>query len=341
MKKQPDFQQGKVTVADVAAAAGVAPSTVSRALRNHPRLPAATCERIQALAQTMGYRPDPLISALLARRFQKQGSEIGTIAYVTAFSTRDGWREGFFGEVFEGAKAQAIKRGYLLEPFWLREPKMTGRRLSEILISRGIRSLLLPPLPHAYGHLRLKWEHFSCAAIGYSMIRPSLHRATAHHFHNTLLALRSLRQAGYRRIGIAISATTNRKVGENFLAAALFYQRHHGERSLSILISNFKTGEHLRQGVADWLKADRPDCVFGPYSILTHHCLPDGVPFAAQGGIGIGSHYLHIDEKPQLVGAAAVDLIIGQIQRNETGIPTDPKVVMVEGRWVDPAQAPA
>jgi len=329
----------KVTVADVAAAAGVSPSTVSRALRNHPDIAAATCERIQALAESMGYQPDPLISALLARRFRKGGAEIGTIAYVTAYPTRDGWRFGFLKEVYEGAREQAIKRGYSLEPFWLKEPRMTGRRLSEILVSRGIRGLLLPPLVQGYGHVRLQWERFSCAAVGYSMIRPSLHRATTHHFHNTLLALRSLRRAGYRRIGMPIAVNTNRKVGENFLAAALYFQRRYGERSVSIWMIGFDHGGQLREAVRKWIEQERPDCIFGPHSIISLECLrPGDPPFAGQGGTGFFVHHPHIDEKPRLVGAAAVDLIIGQIQRNETGIPADPKVVMVEGQWVDPTQ---
>jgi hypothetical protein len=35
------------------------------------------------------------------------------------------------------------------------------------------------------------------------------------------------------------------------------------------------------------------------------------------------------------VAAAAIDLVVGQIQRNERGLPEFPKVVLVEGSWVD------
>jgi LacI family transcriptional regulator len=45
--------------------------------------------------------------------------------------------------------------------------------------------------------------------------------------------------------------------------------------------------------------------------------------------------YAGLDQKPEKVGAAAIDLIVGLIQRNETGLPADPKVVMVEGSWVE------
>ncbi len=338
-------QPRKITVADVAAAAGVSASTVSRALRNHSDIPTATCLRIQKLAKELGYRPDPLISALLARRFQKGGAEIGTIAYITAFPTRDGWRYGFPLDAYEGAREQASKRGYLLEPFWLREPKMTGRRLSQILRSRGIRGVLLPPLPHAYGHLRMAWEHFACAAIGYSMIRPSLHRSTAHHLHNTLLALRTLRQQGHRRIGFVLVKTTNRKVGENYLTAALSFKHLYGERSLSILLLDSTPNDpatileyrkQIKQVIEAWVAAERPNCVFGPRALpLLDLELPEGVPLTLQSPAASAPTLAHIDEKPQLIGAAAIDLIIGQIQRNETGIPTDPKVVMLEGRWVE------
>ena len=41
---------------------------MSLALRNHPRLPLETRERIRSLAEKMGYRPDPFLRALVAYR---------------------------------------------------------------------------------------------------------------------------------------------------------------------------------------------------------------------------------------------------------------------------------
>lgn len=43
-------------------------TTVSLALRNHPRLPEKTRHRIQKLAKEMSYRPDPVLQALVAYR---------------------------------------------------------------------------------------------------------------------------------------------------------------------------------------------------------------------------------------------------------------------------------
>ena len=58
----------RTTMADIARKAGVHVTTVSLALRNHPRLPASTRERIQALAKELGYVPDPFLRALVTYR---------------------------------------------------------------------------------------------------------------------------------------------------------------------------------------------------------------------------------------------------------------------------------
>ena len=46
-----------VSITDIAKAAGVAPSTVSRALAGHARISAKRRAEIQSLARDMGYRP--------------------------------------------------------------------------------------------------------------------------------------------------------------------------------------------------------------------------------------------------------------------------------------------
>ncbi|CAL9366867.1 HTH-type transcriptional regulator DegA [Nocardiopsis dassonvillei] len=54
----------RTTIYDVAREAGVAASTVSRALNDPRRVSPATREHILAVAERLGYRPDPLATAL-------------------------------------------------------------------------------------------------------------------------------------------------------------------------------------------------------------------------------------------------------------------------------------
>ena len=59
---------GRVTLGDVAAAAGVSPITVSRALRGERSVAAELVARVQAAAQQLGYVPDPAARALASAR---------------------------------------------------------------------------------------------------------------------------------------------------------------------------------------------------------------------------------------------------------------------------------
>jgi len=59
---------GRVTLADVAEAAGVSPITVSRALRGERAVAAELVERVRAAAAVLGYVPDPAARALASSR---------------------------------------------------------------------------------------------------------------------------------------------------------------------------------------------------------------------------------------------------------------------------------
>ncbi len=58
---------GRVTLADVARAAGVSPITVSRALRGERAVDQALVTRVQAAVSKLGYVPDPAARALASR----------------------------------------------------------------------------------------------------------------------------------------------------------------------------------------------------------------------------------------------------------------------------------
>ena len=59
---------GRITLADVAHAAGVSPITVSRALRGERAVDPALVERVQTAARQLGYVPDPAARALASQR---------------------------------------------------------------------------------------------------------------------------------------------------------------------------------------------------------------------------------------------------------------------------------
>ena len=80
-------------MAEIAQELGVASSTVSRALRGDPRISVEMRQRVETLAKNTGYRPNPLVSALMAsRRRRGGGGEVDVIALVTNYGGRESWR---------------------------------------------------------------------------------------------------------------------------------------------------------------------------------------------------------------------------------------------------------
>lgn len=69
-----------VSIKDIAKKAGVSPSTVSRALHNHPRISTATKIYIQNLARAMGYVPSTVARNLVARQSATIGVAINHLS---------------------------------------------------------------------------------------------------------------------------------------------------------------------------------------------------------------------------------------------------------------------
>lgn len=325
----------RTTMRQIAAAAGVSVATVSMALRNSDKITPATREKVRAVAASLDYQPDPLIAALSSRRRERTRKSLDVIAYVTAYPTKEGWRQNRFSPAaYEGACVRAALRGYRVEHFWLRESHMTTRRLAHILKTRGILGVCLAPFPDVVPQFSFPWEHFCCAAIGYTMRRPSLHRACPHQSQGMQLTLNTLRLRGYKRIGVALGKRVSKIVAHNWISSVLMYQYEHGPAAATCLIYEESDRIELQQ----WMTKNKPDAMVVSDIALLEWLKDMKIRIPEDMGVVPLERlpdYACLDQKPHMVGAAAIDLIIGLIQRNETGLPADPKVVMVEGAWID------
>jgi DNA-binding LacI/PurR family transcriptional regulator len=95
----------RVTIADVAEAAGVSKTAVSFAFNNPGRLNIATASRIIEIADSLGYRPDPVARMLTQRR-------TGTIGLLTPQALASIFSNPFFGMFSAGVAAVAEEAGY-------------------------------------------------------------------------------------------------------------------------------------------------------------------------------------------------------------------------------------
>src|SRR5438477_197128 len=94
------MRRQEVSIEDIARAADVSHSTVSRALRNSSLISVDVRERIQQLAREMGYTPNAIAQSLLTR----QTSTIGLV--VTSIS------DPFWGVVMKGVEEVARAAGF-------------------------------------------------------------------------------------------------------------------------------------------------------------------------------------------------------------------------------------
>jgi DNA-binding LacI/PurR family transcriptional regulator len=90
------------TIKDIARQAGVAHTTVSRALRDSPLISAKTTERIKTIAEELGYHPSVAARSLKTNRSQALGVIVSNIA------------DPFFSEILQGIDDIAQERGYSL-----------------------------------------------------------------------------------------------------------------------------------------------------------------------------------------------------------------------------------
>ncbi len=95
----------RVTIADVAEAAGVSKTAVSFAFNNPTRLNATTASRILDIANDLGYRPDPVARMLTARR-------TGAIGVLTPQDLSVIFANPFFGAFSAGIAGVAEEAGY-------------------------------------------------------------------------------------------------------------------------------------------------------------------------------------------------------------------------------------
>ena len=323
------------TLNDIARKLGVSKMTVSRALRGERHVGADLQAKIAALAEEMGYQPDPEIAKLMTHmRRTRQTAVPRTLAFVwaereAAEIAKSSWSQ----QLVRGAHQQAKKLGFQFEEFHLAARGMTGRRLSSILEARGIPGFILSPLiSRSRGHVSMAWEKFSSVVIGLGYARPQLHRVHHHHFLGMMTALRMLKKQGHERIGFYSGSTINERM---FRAWSASFLAHHPLARPEKLLALRKTP--VCADFLAWVRKEKPEVVIDGGHVVAEWltALPASkrpmlVTLAWHSDFPQVSG---IDQQADVLGAAAVDLLVTQYQQNERGIPAAPKIVMTEGVW--------
>lgn len=343
-------QRKRLSLRDIAEAAGVSRMTVSLALRNDRRLPECTRERIKRIADEMGYKPDPKVAELLAHirkgRSRKHGT---TIAFLITWP-----EEGSpfvypnFRRRWEGAKRRAGELGYALRAFRLRDEAIPPERLSRMLWNRGIQGILLGPLCEQLGETsnrcaELKWDLFTAVTLSHSFSKPRLDCIEHDHFRSVRMVYNRLHAKGYRRIGLAMERHLDIRTDHRWLGGFLTEQHANAEKAPipPLLLRGSEV-----QAFQQWLETWEPDAIIGinPTILRLLGQLSVRVPQdVAYAHLDLDEHFAGVsgvDQVPERIGREAIDLLVGRIHQGEHGPPDQPVEVTVCGVWVDGTTAP-
>ena len=327
---------------DVAARAGVTAATVSLSLRGSPLITAATRDKVLEAARALGYQPNPLVRALMRSRRRRGAAPGGpTLAFVTGFPSRHGWRRlptPVFKQMFAGAGVRAEQCGYGLQEFWLHEKDMTPRRFADMLHARGILGLIIAPLPEANASIELEWKGFAAVALGTTLAQPALHRVANDLFHSMQISMEECYRLGYRRIGLVVRAIVNQKLQRRWLAAYLLAQSElPGLAPLPPLLTDPLTEEASFRA---WFRREKPDVIIAPSPDDIQRWLkswgvgiPEDVGLASLSAPRLGDPLSGIYQNGEQIGMRSVDLLTTLLERNELGVPAMPDSLLVDGVW--------
>lgn len=321
-------------------------ATVSKALHHHPKLAAATRERIQKIADELGYVPDPQLAVLTAYRHGKRERGRETLALIhppnpahpeEAEHPRDSpWTRALID--------YAETQGFDVDSFNAGDPQLSNERLDQILQSRGIRGLIVSARTFEPFRLDLSWDRYAAVAFGLSLRHPNIVALSDHPYSNTRMAIDALWARGYKRIGLVRDYAGETRVGEQCLGAYLAAAQIDAStlQPPPFLFKNFD-GQAFRQ----WFDAYRPEALLlGPER---HLDAVRGTGLDIPGDCAAALLNVTNDLRGQVAGIdlrledaihKTVDVVAAALQRRDYGPPAERLYYLVEGLWVDGASCP-
>jgi LacI family transcriptional regulator len=331
------------TLQQIAEHLGVSKTAVSMALRGQPRISTQLKERVRQAAHDLGYTPNALVAAHMAHLRARR-----TPRYQATLALLLSWREeqirqsarALYQLYGRGVHERATQLGYVVEEFSLGADAggLEAGRLAGVLKSRGIHGIVAAPVPKPGSTLEFAWKDFAAVALGYSIGAPDLHRACQDAFGSMGCVLAEVSARGYRRPGLVLAKEDDARVNHLALARFLAWQR---TESAAEPVPELLLEKQQADIVMRWFLQHRPDVVISSSAQVCTWLreagirVPRDAGFASTFWLPVFKGLSGVYENYDLIGASAVDMLVGQLHRNERGVPAEPKHTLLPGRWME------
>lgn len=322
------------TIRSLAAELGLAPITVSRALRGLPNVRPAVAARIRRLAGRQGYAVDPVVAEVMGGLGRARGVHYReTVAFVWTHERSQSDLEE------RGARAAAVELGYRVETIKPWKENLTERDVSRILWTRGIRGVLLAPNYHQpRPRYELDWPKFAAVLLGSSLVNTGLTRVARDYYHDARLALGQMRASEFTRIGLLLDASIHERTDRRYLGA--FLAHGGGSPARTLIVPSVGSRAEQRRKVTRWLVQSRIEAVLADHSEI-RRLVPRTMPTASLHASAEVPGAAGVEPDFERVGAEGLRALDGLLRANQLGRTVQPRSVLVPGRWIAGRDFPA
>lgn len=328
-----------LTLSNIAQSCGISPATVSRALSGHPNVRPEVRERVLAAARSQGYQRNHLISTIMGQvRGARTQRYVGNLAIVHVASPKQPEANPMQQRMVQAAEARSAELGFQVESFNLGSRGLHAAGLGRMLRARGVLGVIFLQPDSNNVTEGFPWDDFACLQIDYDSPHLVHHTISLDHHFTLVAALERLHALGYRRIGLFIERHKNERLVYKWSAAFRAVQENHRDIGrVPVLKTDVVQGAEFLA----WQREHEPDLVIGHVDRAVvwlrkaGRRVPQDIGFFNLNWNERSRPCAGLDLRPELHGVVAVETLAAQIQRNERGIPGDPRTVSISGRWVD------
>jgi LacI family transcriptional regulator len=329
------------TLRTLAQAAGVSKTTVSLALRDHARIRPEVRQRIQKLAAKAGYHRNALVANLFAQlRSSKTSTYQSTLGLLcVAKDPSELETVPTFRSWIGGCRARATELGYGLDQLWLYEPGVSPSRLVEILDARNIRGLAVAgfyegeAIPREFDSI---WRRSAAVALGTRPVWPVIHFVSNDQYVTVCRAVRELFALGYSRLGLCLGSHVDDIVENKFSAGFSAAQKRLSlEQSVPVL--DLQPGG--RRPFASWLQRYRPEVILTIHTEVREWLtalgwsVPEDIGLVQLDKSCETKDWAGMEQNSEVIGRSAIDMVIGQLHRNESGPAAIQKSMLINSTW--------
>jgi len=331
---------------DIARQARVSKNTVSLALRHDPQIPAGTRRRIAQIARKLGYQKNPTVAHLMAQlRVSRSPASQPLLALVNANLDREAFlRHPTIPVYVEGCRRRAHELGYLLDEFWLHEPELNGGRFNKIIRARNIRGLVIVGLMNENrlpARFLPTWQSHPCVVTGVRTRDPALSFACTDHHILTIKAFEQALHLGYKRPALVLDKEIDQLVDGRFTAGMLIAQQQIPASRRATPFYFVNQAKRNPDLFHRWFAKEKPDLILTLYHNVQEWLREAGYKSGKEIGL-IQLDRRHgrpewsgMDQHSDIIGASAVEMLIGMIHNNESGIPSYPRATLIGSTWVE------